>query len=504
MKLLIVDDEDYTREGLAESIQWKEFGIIEIMQARDGKAGLNLARWFKPHIILSDIKMPKLNGIEFAKELIAINPDIKIIFMSGYMEIEYLKSAIQLSVVDYIEKPIDLSMLKAAVKKSVNEIKEMLHTRMLSVDRRELQQQKLANALVYKDNDREMLLNLCEEVEFPIKQNYVCLILWNKKKGVNSEAMKTDILHSLNSNKWKALCTYLGEGKYLAILSFEKKHSSRLPFLYRKMAEHFPSLFLGIGFEATDIMNIYNSYQTALLAINCAFYEEEERVFLVGGEILNQKGLEPGIYGEFLKILTEEPYRLKSWFESLFAELRKQKYYRKENIQTLLASFISAMINQHGELLNTIDGIISKEEIEPMMHRFLTLSEIRSFIMDLLLKLEEMQENQIKYSRIIRGAINYIGDHYGESDLSIAKIAEYFHFSSNYLNVLFKQETQVTLKQYLSDYRMENAKKMLENDFYKITEIAELCGYANANYFSKVFKELTDLTPLEYRKQRTE
>lgn len=520
MKLLIVDDEDYTREGLAESIPWKEFGIDEIMQARDGRSGLNLAKWFCPDIVLSDIKMPKLNGIDFARELSTVNPDIKIIFMSGYMEIDYLKSAIQLAAVDYIEKPIDLPMLKGAVKKSVNEIKEKQLIQKISVDRKELQQQKLANALICKENDREMLIGLCLETDFPVKQNYVCLILWNKAKReekscftqkrhsagkcVNSEVLQNEIQDFLANSKVKPLCNYLGEGKYLAILAFEKKYGSRLPALYTKIADKFPSLILGIGFEAVDIMNIYNSYQTALLAINCAFYDEKERIFMIDEEILHQQRVEPGIYGEFIKILTEEPFRLKSWCEAFFADLRKRKYYRKENIQTLLASFVTAMINQHGELADSLDGIYSQEDIEQRMNRFLTLTEIQNSIMALVEKLELKLQNQSKYGRIIRGVMDYIALHYNEADLSISEIAEYFHFSSNYLSVLFKQETQVTLKQYLSDYRIGKAKKMLENDYYKITEISELCGYANANYFIKVFKEVTDLTPLEYRKQRTE
>lgn len=503
MKLLIVDDEDYTREGLVESIQWKEFGIDEIMQARDGRSGLAIAQWFKPDIIISDIKMPKLNGIDFAKEFSAISPDTKIIFMSGYMEIEYLKSAIQLAAVDYIEKPIDLLVLITAIEKAIKDIKAKKQTQLLKADRRELQQQKLANTLVCKDNDKEMLHNLCLEVNFPINQNYICLSLWNKRSDSNSEVLQNKILHFFKNNRLHALSNYQGEGKYMVIIAFERKDSSRMPLLYRKLAENFLDLTFGIGFEAADIMNIYNSWQTALLAINCAFYEEEERVFMIDEEILCRQGVEPGIYGEFMKILTEEPFKLKSWCTAFFIDLRKQKYYRKEKIQTLLASFILSMVNQYPDLMDSLDGIHSREEIERMINHFQTLTEIEKFMTILIDKLELMHRNQSKYSRIIRGVMDYIANHYSESDLSISQIAEEFHFSATYLNVLFKQETQVTLKQYLSDYRIEKAKIMLVSDYYKITEISELCGYANGNYFAKVFKELTDLTPMEYRKQRT-
>lgn len=91
MRLLIADDEDYVREGLISSIFWDKYGIDEIMQARDGREALTISSWFRPDIVLTDIRMPKLNGLEFAERLIRQCPDSKLLFMSGYMEIEYLK-----------------------------------------------------------------------------------------------------------------------------------------------------------------------------------------------------------------------------------------------------------------------------------------------------------------------------------------------------------------------------------------------------------------------------
>ena len=123
MKILIADDEDYTREGLIESVSWEEYDIDEIMQAVNGLEAIGIAKWFRPDIILTDVRMPKIDGIEFATEVLNWNPGSRIIFMSGYMEIEYLKSAIRLAAIDYIEKPIDADVLCQALRKAVDEIK---------------------------------------------------------------------------------------------------------------------------------------------------------------------------------------------------------------------------------------------------------------------------------------------------------------------------------------------------------------------------------------------
>ena len=136
MKILIADDEDYTREGLIESIPWQEYGIDEIMQAVNGAEALKIAGWFRPDIVLTDIRMPQMDGIAFADRLMRENPDSRIIFMSGYMEIEYLKSAIRLSAVDYIEKPIDLEVVQEALRQLFGASRPAPHTAAMIGDRR--------------------------------------------------------------------------------------------------------------------------------------------------------------------------------------------------------------------------------------------------------------------------------------------------------------------------------------------------------------------------------
>ena len=120
---------------------------------------------------------------------------------------------------------------------------------------------------------------------------------------------------------------------------------------------------------------------------------------------------------------------------------------------------------------------------------------------ELLSWIQEHTEEKSGYSRIVRSAIDYMSQHFGEKDLSVAQIADHLHFTQAYLNVLFKQEMKITIKQYLSNYRLERAKLLLERDHYKVTEIAELCGFANANYFARVFRDATGMAPAEYRKQ---
>ena len=142
MKILIADDEDYTREGLMEEIAWEEFGIDEIMQAVNGEEALKIVKWFRPDIVLSDIRMPKMDGIAFAEEMVRLIPGSKLIFMSGYMETDYLKSAIRLSVIDYIEKPVDIAQVKKALRRAVDEIVREKKTREALRQKQELRRKQ--------------------------------------------------------------------------------------------------------------------------------------------------------------------------------------------------------------------------------------------------------------------------------------------------------------------------------------------------------------------------
>jgi len=123
-KLLIVDDERNTREGLIECIKWQELEIGKIEQAEDGLLALEKASVFKPDIILCDIRMPKMNGLDFSARVRDLLPDCKIIFLSGYSDKEYLKTAIRLQAVDYIEKPVNLDEVQKAVSKAVSLYKQ--------------------------------------------------------------------------------------------------------------------------------------------------------------------------------------------------------------------------------------------------------------------------------------------------------------------------------------------------------------------------------------------
>jgi two-component system response regulator YesN len=315
----------------------------------------------------------------------------------------------------------------------------------------------------------------------------------------NTEEAIERIMAFFEHKNMRAICNYIGEYQYSFILAYENGEKYRLSGVFQSFLSCFKHYVIGIGFDTNDIRNVYNSYQTAVMAINLSFYDNANRSFYVDDEILKQRLPDTGLYGEFLLCLKDQPHLLKEWCENLFMSLKENKYCRKEQVQSLLASLVTVLCRDNMDILDGNEHLNNEEQIELTIHSCYKLSEIQAIMMELIARLEKKLQDQSQYSRTIRGVTNYISNHYNEPELSISQIAEYFHFSSAYLSVLFKQEMNTTIKQYISNYRIERAKRLLESEYDKITEIAVKCGYANANYFAKVFKEATGMTPSEYR-----
>lgn len=501
MRLLIADDEDYTREGLLESIKWSDYGINEIKQARDGREALEISLSFKPDIILTDVRMPKLNGIEFAEELIKQCPESKVLFMSAYMEIDYLKSAIKLSAIDYIEKPINLTFMENAVKKAVEFINEKRKLSVSSVEMKELQMQRLANMLRFKNKDIDIICRISEEVGFPVQSNYISLVIWNKER-LHSEEKNTRLINAFwSENNIKCISCNIEDDKYFVIIKLMEKEIKKVYSLCEKFAKNEKTYCIGIGHEVKDLMNVCESYETAILNVELSFYDTKKSVFITEDKIAYCKSIPPTLYTEFNSVMKDTPKKLLDWTEQLLDKFCLSACYKKEQLQALFFTFAKLLLQDKKNVITRLENIYNEEDVERSIMQTNSIFKLKDFMLNLVQEYQREVEEGFKYSKIVRDVIDYIDAHYTDVELGIEDIAKYMHFSSAHLSVLFKQETGITIKQYISDYRMELSKKLLANEHYKINEISELCGYSNANYFAKVFKAATDLSPVEYRKK---
>lgn len=504
MKLLIADDEDYTREGLMEDIPWKEYGFTEIMQAHDGEMALKISRWFRPDVILTDIRMPRLDGIQFVKEISKIMDHFKLIFMSGYLETEYLKSAIELDAVSYVEKPIDIEKLKKAIEKSVSDLNNYQEKMQMSDEQADLKRKRLAKILIYKNSDKDTIVKLCDDIDFPQKESYMAILF--KERDV-IEKPQENIKHILNyfcARKNECVCDYIGDRLYSLVIAFHQKTQEKIQGEVRSFSGMNPQFSVAVGVQISDLNHVYTSFDAAVLALNQEFYHKEQHFFTLSNQMLVHKSLSPNTYVDFIHAYEKGPEELSEWLASFFDQIKQLEAYRKEQVQEIILSFSLAILKEHHELYYKLDGVFNESDLQLVIQGAESIDELVSIMDKLVNGLSEYKDTRKKYSLITRTVLDYVANHYQEEEFRVQTLADYLHFSTTYLNVLFKNEMGVSLKQYICTYRIEQAKKLLANEFYKISEISSLCGYASSNYFAKAFKEETGCTPAEYRQQVNE
>lgn len=288
MKLLIVDDEELTRTGLISSIDWDSLGITEILQADDGVNGLEMARLYKPEIILCDVRMPRMTGIAMLERLEKFLPDSIPIFMSGYSDKEYLKAAIKLKAINYIEKPLHPEEVQAAVLEAQTLYKQKLRSHRGEAIHSQEIATRLAQQLTLPPSDNNKIADLCLELGQPKLlengMNFTSVIVKLNESveasGIFLEDLQNDISCFLEHYHLKCLFVekrvqYLVHHIYgrnalsPTTLSAVGSYISRQ---YDTCGKH----LIAAGNTVTDIFRVYQSYASAVILLqNCFFFPEK-------------------------------------------------------------------------------------------------------------------------------------------------------------------------------------------------------------------------------------
>lgn len=521
MKLLIADDELLTREGLSSSIDWKNLGIDQIFQADDGLRALHIAKLHEPDIILSDIRMPRMNGIELVERLTELLPDTSIIFMSGYSDKEYLKAAIKLKAIDYVEKPLNPEEVRATVVEAINRRQQVLRSRqnedLLSMET----ESNLALLLTkpYRDHCgeieallRELSLRLSPESGFV---TYIVKLRTEEPISVLIKGIRENLKGFLKNFHMNSVYIRMhavhhvfhvfGEGGVpsAAVLS-------SIDFFFKEQFRPFGLFVMSRGDTVNGIARAYHSYASAVVAIQNSFFfhagtlltsEDTGGGYTFAAE--GPAGLEndTGSFAEALE--AKDQNRCQSFLDGLH-----QKYYKNygmlpNQIKDAYYRLFNALndCRQKWKLSADSAGTDSSESIIEYLENCFTYEELHHTLEERTRLMFQRLELSVPEDNVIFLIKEYIAKHYGSDLLSIKEISDYVHLSASYVCTYFKNQTGQTLNQYLTEYRMEKAMRLLEDARNQIADISAKVGYSNGNYFSKSFKKFTGLTPSKYREK---
>lgn len=519
MKLLLVDDEALTREGVIASIDWEKLGITEIYQAEDGVEGLSLAKKYAPEIVLCDVRMPRMTGIEMMEKIQSLYPDTVSIFMSGYSDKEYLKAAIKLHSINYVEKPLDITEIEMAVIDAIARYKLTTRSHQNETKRKIQDASSLALTFTLPENERdnEQIQRLIKELHLPI----------NSSTFFTTWIIKFPYAEQLSASFFSQIAMATREylKKYKMQMLHVRKHVQYLIFhvfgnfspssIFTSGLEGFLTgscqsakyFFIARGSTVVGVHNVYSSYQKAVLLLQSSFFFHNQSILTVDSlkkytSLSSFSSQIPDFMKSFSEALNARDkgkcdlllIKLLKYYErnmSLLPNEAKDMYYRLFMLlqEAMLQSQIpsSHFLQQDGNIISYLEKCTNIYDLSATLQ-----TQMDTLFTGFSSKTEE--------NSTIFLIKEYIANQYTRESLSVKDISDHVYLSTSYVCTLFKTETGQTLNQYITEYRINKAKQLLRDPRYKITEISSRVGYADSNYFGKIFKKCVGFSPSEYRK----
>lgn len=514
-KVLLVDDEKQIIKGITQILNWNELHCSVIGEAYNGKMGIEQALALKPDIIVTDIKMPFIEGLDMIAEIQKKLPYVKFIVLSGFSEFEYAKQGLKLGVKDYVLKPLDELDLEQALKRIVDELNlekkqrdEISQYKELSAAGRILLQEQLLRDLLNSGENNKDLIEELEEQEIKLKHNYItCMVAhfeshhadWAQKPisiEIKNEYMLIVFRYSHNecaiilNHSWKKGLNY-----HTTINNL--KHS--LAHTYKDQ------MSLGVGSTYNTLRHLGTSFEEAKLANGYFILGNEEHIIyyddiqnsdsiiklpetllnkvLVAVEQLNKDHLSQAI-DDIINFLENSSHI-------------KQVNFRKQCLNLYLMTANKMTPIQVQELNHLVsDNLLSIENKTLSWSLDMYKTWMNKFFHTII---QWKKEHQIhKKHDVIEEVLIYIDNHFSEN-LSLSSIAEHFYITPNYLSQLFRKKTNDTFLGYLTKRRIEKAKKLLLDSDAMIYEVCRQVGYEDLKYFRKIFEKNVGMKPSEFK-----
>lgn len=512
MRILIADDEELTRKGIISSIDWENLGISQIDSADDGINALSHAQKNAPDILLTDVRMPRMDGIELSKRLRELVSDCPIIFMSGYSDKEYLKAAINLKAVSYVEKPFTPDDITHALTEAV----ALVQKQQLQRESNQFFEQEASSKLALMLTQPGADLHGHAALTFDQNQYFTTLILNTGEQMLHMSdpdrsALFAQIRKQLGSYHMSELHTMKHTAYVILHLYGSKKQPPqtmvRICQYIRDLLHHYQisRFHLVLGDTVKGYENVYISYNSAVLLLQSAFFTPYETI------------LHPYEEGHAIAVtyMNEFPSRFR---DALSARDQKAVGTLCEELEGKLQSNRGLLPNQARDLYYKLLMVISNLQYDAkvsasseaavsspleQLSRCMNYSEVHDLLCKAVNNYFTLLETAVTENSTLFLIKDYISKNYSDSSLSIKDISDHVHLSSSYLCTVFKTETDQTLNQYLTNFRMEKAKQLLADPRNKISEIAARVGYGDQNYFGKTFKKVVGLSPSEYREKES-
>ena len=522
-KIMIVDDEAEVREAIKRKIDWKMLGFEIAADAENGRDALEKAETLELDVVLTDIKMPFMDGLELGAALAQRKPNLKLIVFSGFDAFEYAQEAIKLNVVEYVLKPVNAEELTAvlrrvrnlldaeiAQKRNIEQLTEAYHKSL------PLMREKFLQELLRGPMDPVEMLRQCDRFGIAVREGRqrivaVCEIPPGAEgSGELSDELVSVSIRQMMDEVLRGRChreIFFSLSSVIAVTSWDRDPVEGLMSLMGEVCLECTralgvTVTVGIGRPCQRLEELYRSYGEARAAI-------EYRAVTGGGK---------PIYIQDMERIDRTPVDMDTHREQQL--LSAIKFGSREQISAVLGQLLedggegwslqARLIGILGALLPVVQRYkLGEEEMLGPRGEWLSLlaegtpaGEIKAWLQKVCLSMSGSLDRRrvTTAKRLVEEAERYIRENYQDSHLSVDKLCAHLHISQSYFSTIFKQETGRSYVQYLTDVRMEHAVELLRSTDDKTYLVAEKVGYDEPNYFSYVFKKRFGMSPSQFRK----
>ena len=497
-KVMLADDERLILQGVLNIIDWEKFGMKVVHVAENGKEALNKYKEDPVDIIITDINMPVITGLDLIKNIKEINKSVKFIVLSGYDDFSYARTAMKYGVENYILKPVNEEELEATLIDINKKIKNEKEKENIILERNSILM-KLLNGNV--DSDELDYLKGIIDIEFNNKYYTVSNILFNNK-DIRREIDVQNLIATNTSDKYEII--YKFNGDIILINSWNKEvNDETIKKYYDTILEKFSiklyEIFIAVGDKVESIEDIKKSYfdsniikkHILIKGYNSCLYKNDIVKIINKGKSFNKE-----IEALNKIIIEKKQEKTLKYIEDIFKndDLSPEDIYDLAIKIVLLIDKISEDFrlnkNYKDETLSSV--IVSVYDAS-------TIDRIKEIIANQVIELSKiMNTNVVKYTPIVQQVVNYIDERYFE-EVSLKTLSQKYNINSSYLGQIFTKEVGYSFSEYLNKIKNMKAKELILNTNMKMNDIAKEVGYYETSYFYRKFKEFYGVSPATLR-----
>ena len=497
--VLIVDDEKIEREGIRFLLS-REEGDFHILEASNGKQALNVLRSENIDLLLTDIKMPHMDGLELSKRAKEENEELQIVIFSGYNDFTFAQEAIRYGVKEYVLKPVDPDIFHETIGKIKQEIEKNKNNKIRSQKEQDFLQQYFLQNYIYAGKE-EILEKARDMVDLEKWNQWHCGILIESSQAFFDTA-DDDLVENLQK-ELRRVFFYLNLNGRQSLLLFNDVYCDYVlvaNHLYNFMKRKYrDSFYLAVSRKFEGCECLPEILEQLEQQMEEKFYHPEKHVFSNEDDVLKLSVGEVQD-SQIMQMISEDITRkdtdqLRKHFACL-----KEKYHDNTQYSAMYIKFVFSNVIQELFQENQFSGERRLEHEIERLYNCRNIMEILEVTEDNIKEYEAFLDRSMSSSRNEVAAVkNYIYQHY-EEDLNLEMLAEKVYLSSGYLSFIFKKETGMNLNRYIRVFRMEKAKELLCSTNMKVAQVSERVGFANVSYFCRSFREYYGSSPESYRK----